>query len=94
MARVNAFLNAVREWVAKNERVARVFITAEGSVFKLHVTATEIPYDFALRHSLTDFVLAMTDRGYDVVGSLIPDGAPDELAAFLDLSQALILCRQ
>lgn len=94
MIRFTELLNAVREWVAAHDQVARVYITTENGVVYLRVVSKSIPHESELRRSLSAFIIAQTDRGFDVLGSIIPDGTPDELQAFLDPSQAFVLFRQ
>jgi len=93
MARFTSLLGFVRAWLWADDRVAKVYITSEEGVVYLRVVTRAVPYDFDLRRSLTDLILKLNRGGYDVLGSLIPDGTPDELAAYLDLDQALVLLR-
>ena len=94
LARFTALLGFVRAWVAKDERIAKMYITSEDGIVHLRAVAKSVPYDFELRRALSEFILKLTDGGFDVLGSLIPDGTPDELAAFFDPDQALVLSRQ
>lgn len=93
MARLTALLGFVRAWIAKDDRVGKVYVTFEEGVVHLRVIPRSTPYNFALRRDLSDFILKLTDGGFDVLGSITPDGTPDELAAFFDPDQALVLSR-
>ncbi|MBN9122166.1 MAG: hypothetical protein J0I06_24005 [Planctomycetes bacterium] len=71
-----------------------MYITSEDGIVHLRLAAKSGPYDFELRRALSEFVLKLTDGGFDVLGSLIPDGTPSELAAYFDPDQALVLSWQ
>lgn len=94
MSRFTALLNAVQKWAVEHERAAKIYLLANGERFDLFVVPRFATYDFDLRRGLSDLLLALTDRGYTVLGSLVPDGPPDELRAYFDPDQALVLYRQ
>ncbi len=94
MVRFTSLLGFIRAWIAANDRAVKVYITPEEGVVHLRVVARAVPYDFELRRSLTDLVIKLNRGGYEVLGSVIPDGTADELAAYLDPEQALVLLRQ
>lgn len=94
MSRFTTLLNAVQKWAAEHERATKIYLLADGERFDLFVVPRSATYDFDLRRALSDLLLALADRGYTVLGSLVPDGSPDELRAYFDPDQALVLYRQ
>jgi hypothetical protein len=90
-----AFLDRVGIWMTANDdRLKKVYLVPEGSSFFLYVIAKSTARDFELTKSLCDLMIELSGTGFDAFGSQIPDGTPDELAAFLDTSKALVLARR
>jgi hypothetical protein len=87
-----AFLDRVRSWMTLNEpRLKKVYLVPEGSGLKLYVIPKSITHDFELTDSLCKFLIEMGDDGFDALGSQVPDGTPEELAAYFDPDKAFAL---
>lgn len=95
VGRLMSFLKRIGEWMAVNDaRLKKVYFVPEESSFFIYVVAKSVTHDFELTKSLCDFTIELSDAGYDAFGSQIPDGTPDELAAFFDPSKAFLLARR
>lgn len=90
-----AFLKRVGEWMTVNDaRLKKVYFVPDGSSFILYVLPKSEIHDFELTASLCDLVIELSDAGFDAFGSQVPDGTPDELAAYFDPSKAFVLARR
>ena len=92
--RVMTVLSTVQDWVAADERIARVYVSTEQGTFHLRLIAVSPKADFDLTTSLTNLAISLTDRGIDTVCSLVPDGTPEELTAFFDPTDAFVISRR
>ena len=85
------FLTRTGAWAVQNAaRVAKVYLVADADL-NLYVVAKSATYDFELRKSLTELIVAFKDDGYPASGSIVPDGTPAELQAFFDPTRAFTL---
>jgi hypothetical protein len=86
------FLERVRSWMTNNEaRLKKVYFVPDGSRFQLYVIAKSTIHDSDLTRSLCELLVELGDDGFDAFGSQIPDGTPEELAAYLDPASAFVL---
>jgi len=82
---LRSFLEVVRDWaIANSTRIARVYFAVESDGYRLFVCPRSKGYDATLTDALSAFLIALADEGYNIQGSQIPDGTPEELAAFFD----------
>lgn len=93
---VMAVLSAAQVWAETNDRLARVYVSYDeaNGVFCLRAVSAHATYDFELTKSVTDLAIALTDRGIDTIGSRLPDVPPDEMTAFFDPSNSLVIHRR
>lgn len=86
-------LEEISGWVRKNQhRVAKLYLSSErNDVVRLCVIARSPEYDFELARKLADFVVTMAEKGFPLRGSQIPDGTPEELGAYFDVADSLVL---
>jgi hypothetical protein len=85
-------LNEIRDWMRANQdRVARVYLIPHGRHLRMYVIGKSATPDFALTKSLAQLTIDLARAGYSLIGSEVPDGTPDELAAFFNPEKALVL---
>jgi hypothetical protein len=85
-------LARVRRWMGENEsRVKKVYVVSDADGLTLRVVPKSAAHDFELTNSLCDLTIEFADAGLDVLGSQIPDGTPEETAAYFDPARAIVL---
>jgi hypothetical protein len=92
--RIRRLLELVRGWALENEgRVKKVYLTI-GNEFNLYVVSRTREYDFELTKALSVLLISLTDEGFAVHGAQVPDGPREELQAYFDPEEALVLSLQ
>lgn len=89
---VSLFLRAVKAWALKVEdKLLKAYLATEPEGLRLFAIARTIGDERALLESLSLFSITLSDAGFELGVSVIPDGTPDELRAYLDPDAALAL---
>jgi hypothetical protein len=85
-------IQAVRTWaVTVENRLQKMYLAAEPEGLRLFVIARTIADEPELLKAAASMAISLGDAGLDLGVSVIPDGTPDELRAFLDPDAALLL---
>ena len=86
-------LREITGWARTNrDRVAKLYLSPErGDAVRVCVIARTPEYDFELARRLAEFIVVMAEKGFPLRGSQIPDGSPEELGAFFDIADSLVL---
>lgn len=95
LSQLITLLGRIGGWIQENHsRLKRVYFVASDGGFTLYAVPNSTKYDSELTRLLCDLIVDLGDEGYDAHCAQVPDGTADELAAFFDPSQALILTPQ
>lgn len=89
---VGLFLRAVKAWALEVEdKLLKAYLATEPEGLRLFAVARTIGEERALLESLSRLSITLSDAGFELGVSVIPDGTPDELRAYLDPDAALTL---
>ncbi len=85
-----ALLGQIQLWATENKaRVAKVIFALGPEGYELYVCPRDAAYDFALTEALSAFAIKLSDGGFSVYVSQIPDASFEELEAYFSSKQAM-----
>lgn len=87
------FMRDVAKWTTTVEsRLSKLYIKAGvDNVIELYAIPRSMKYDFELRRLLSEFVLVQDASQRPARGMLVPDGTEEELRAFFDPSECILI---
>ena len=92
LARLMRVIQAIKAWaVTVEHRLKKAYLVAEPEGLRLFVISRTTAADFELTKAACALSITLSDAGFDLSTSQIPDGTPDELAAYLDPDAAILL---
>jgi hypothetical protein len=89
-----SLLAPIRKWCStRTDRVSECYAIFSPTEVLLFVIGKEDPYDFTLGGELAEFTADLLAADWPVQATLLPSATPEELTAFFDAGEAVLLFR-